>query len=154
MHMSHSFAPDAQSVRQVRYFVRHALRAAGAGEEAVDDAVLLASEVAGNVVRHAKTDYEVTVALSSELARIEFHDGSSVIPAVRELGGPDDEGGRGLAVVATLALEWGVHDKPEGKVVWFVLPLTGRGAPPQSAPDQEEPNQEEPNQEKVAGVAT
>lgn len=138
MHTSHSFAPDAQSVRQVRYFVRNALSAAGAGEEAVDDAVLLASEVAGNVVRHAKTDYEVTVALSSGLARIEFHDGSSVMPAVRALGGPDDEGGRGLAVVATVALEWGVHDAPAGKVVWFVVPLASPAGRAQNVPDQEE----------------
>jgi len=37
-----------------------------------------------------------------------------------------DEGGRGLYLVEQLATRWGSRPTPEGKAVWFELPLTGR----------------------------
>jgi serine phosphatase RsbU (regulator of sigma subunit) len=37
-----------------------------------------------------------------------------------------DEGGRGLYLVEQLATRWGSRPTPEGKAVWFELPLNGR----------------------------
>jgi hypothetical protein len=37
-----------------------------------------------------------------------------------------DEGGRGLYLVEQLATRWGSRPTPEGKAVWFELPLSGR----------------------------
>jgi hypothetical protein len=40
--------------------------------------------------------------------------------------GPDDEAGRGLRVVSTLAREWGTSRTAAGKSVWFELTLPRR----------------------------
>ncbi len=49
----------------------------------------------------------------------------------------DDESGRGMHLVAALASEWGVVDKPAedspGKHVWFELAAPARAAIPVSA---------------------
>jgi hypothetical protein len=37
-----------------------------------------------------------------------------------------DEGGRGLYLVEQLATRWGSRPTPEGKTVWFEIPLDGR----------------------------
>jgi hypothetical protein len=37
-----------------------------------------------------------------------------------------DEGGRGLYLVEQLATRWGSRPTPEGKAVWFELPLKGK----------------------------
>jgi hypothetical protein len=36
-----------------------------------------------------------------------------------------DEGGRGLYLVEQLATRWGSRPTPEGKAVWFEIPLDG-----------------------------
>lgn len=45
-------------------------------------------------------------------------------PAVRAPG-PDDEGGRGLRLVACSSRRWGTRRGKTGKTVWFELPLPG-----------------------------
>ena len=37
-----------------------------------------------------------------------------------------DEGGRGLYLVEQLATRWGSRPTPEGKAVWFEIPLGGK----------------------------
>ena len=37
-----------------------------------------------------------------------------------------DEGGRGLYLVEQLATRWGSRPTPEGKAVWFEIPLDGK----------------------------
>ena len=40
--------------------------------------------------------------------------------------GPEDEFGRGLRIVTTLAREWGTSRTKAGKTVWFELTLPRR----------------------------
>ncbi|GIH68024.1 ATP-binding protein [Sphaerimonospora thailandensis] len=46
-------------------------------------------------------------------------DHSTVWPAPLQAD-PDEEHGRGLAIVAAYTDRWGVDPAPEGKTVWFI----------------------------------
>ncbi|GAC1530481.1 MAG: hypothetical protein NVS3B12_05100 [Acidimicrobiales bacterium] len=104
------------------------MRACLVGFEAatVDDAELLVSEVAANVVDHARTDYDVRVVVEGQWVRVEVADGSSIIPAVQDLA-QDAERGRGLRLIEHLAAAWGVEERADGKSVWFELDDTRSG---------------------------
>ncbi len=52
--------------------------------------------------------------------RVEVTDDSPKMPAPRSAG-LLEEGGRGLALVESLAADWGVQARGPGKVVWFEL---------------------------------
>ncbi|MER5756906.1 ATP-binding protein [Streptomyces sp. NPDC002088] len=52
---------------------------------------------------------------------IKVRDGCPDLPVLRHAG-PDDEGGRGLLLVESLAETWGVS--PDGTTTWCSLPLT------------------------------
>ncbi|MET7596902.1 ATP-binding protein [Streptomyces sp. NPDC004082] len=97
--------------------------------ETVDDAVLAADEVFANAVRHGSAGtadlITVTVECTGRHLRVTVADSSPTAPSAR----PRDvtaESGRGLAIVAALADDWGVAP-PEpgghGKRVWFTLAL-------------------------------
>jgi len=72
------------------------------------------SELATNVVRHAKTPFEVVV-YTDGLVRIEVEDGS---PESLNLKVASDEGGRGLTIVDQLCDRWDVHVARDRKCVW------------------------------------
>ncbi|MFF3749759.1 ATP-binding protein [Streptomyces sp. NPDC002018] len=46
-------------------------------------------------------------------------------PPTERPAGPDDEGGRGIQLVACSAQRWGTRRGKTGKTVWFELPLPG-----------------------------
>ncbi|MFB7271659.1 ATP-binding protein [Streptomyces sp. NPDC056244] len=46
-------------------------------------------------------------------------------PPTARPAGPDDEGGRGIQLVARSAQRWGTRRGKTGKTVWFELPLPG-----------------------------
>jgi anti-sigma regulatory factor (Ser/Thr protein kinase) len=92
----------------------------------VADVLLMTSELVANVVRH--TDSEITVTVrDGPPVRVEVHDGVAATEAFRALVSeaaamPEvgSIGGRGLAIVRTLAHRVGLDDDPGGgKVVWF-----------------------------------
>jgi anti-sigma regulatory factor (Ser/Thr protein kinase) len=123
MRYDRTFEPEATSVGAVRSFVQSSLESAGADEQSVADVVLLSSELASNVVDHARTPYTVSLVITGDLARVEIRDGSSVLPAVRDLSESPQDRGRGLRILSTVAMEWGVTSLDTGKAVWFVAPL-------------------------------
>ena len=113
----------ADSVPQARRFIRQQLVALGA-DGACDDAETLISELATNAVLHAKTEYTIRVARTDGRVRIRVHDLSSVLPRERHYG-PDSTTGRGIRLVATLAVNWGVESEGTGKAIWFELAVDG-----------------------------
>ena len=123
-----TFSGEQASIRQARRFVHEQLLAAGQ-HSAAETAHLLTSELATNVVNHACTSFEVVVDITPSLIRVEIHDGQAVTEAFRDLIAnpprsvePTQVGGRGLLLVASRAVRFGLHDKGvEGKAIWFEL---------------------------------
>ncbi|WP_405880449.1 ATP-binding protein [Streptomyces sp. NBC_01384] len=87
---------------------------------------LLVAELAANAVRHGHVpgrDFHLRIALDvpTRLIRIEVADASARQPRFgsETVAGPEDESGRGLLLVAVLAVRWGTAPRtPVGKTVW------------------------------------
>lgn len=116
-------AGRAERARLARVFVGEAL---GPGHPCRDTAVLLASELFGNSVRHSRSGapggtITVAVTTSDDIVRVEVADlGGATVPELRLAGG-DAEGGRGLQLVATLAVRWDWKLHGGRTVTWFEL---------------------------------
>lgn len=113
----------AESVPKARRFVRQCILDLGA-DGASDDAETLVSELATNAVLHARTDYTISVSRSDATVRVRVFDMSSVLPRERHYG-PDSTTGRGIRLIASIALHWGVEPEADGKAVWFELGIDG-----------------------------
>ena len=105
-----------------RQATRDALTAWQAGH-LEETAVLLVSELVGNVLRHARTRaLAMALCLDLELASllIEVHDTYARVPRPRT---PEalDESGFGFVLVEALAGKWGVRQTEIGKAVWVEL---------------------------------
>ena len=117
-----AYPADRTAVAQARRFVRDTLLAWGA-EDAIDDAVLLTSELATNAVTHAGTPFEVICRVNGSSVQVEVTDRN---PA-RALPAPQEScdlsvSGRGLLMPVLLADAWGVSYAAGYKTVWFRLP--------------------------------
>ncbi|WP_239078095.1 ATP-binding protein [Streptomyces sp. SID9124] len=103
--------------------VRRILRARFAGDDA-DDLVLCVSELLANVITHVgeRTPVSLRVtATPSGRVRVALSDPAPAVwPVLREAG-PDGTSGRGLLLVDSLALRWGVEQAPYRKTVWCEL---------------------------------
>jgi DNA-binding NarL/FixJ family response regulator len=119
---SQRFEQDAQSPRAARRFVSQILTGWDDEEGDLTDTVtLLVSELVTNAVLHAGSDVEVMVRLTDTAARIEVTDASADAVAPRDAAN-DEDSGRGLALVGSLARRWGVRPAPGGgKTVWFEI---------------------------------
>jgi anti-sigma regulatory factor (Ser/Thr protein kinase) len=133
MAWSATFAPEVGSPGRARGWLDDALAGSAVGVSVRSDALLVASELAGNAVRHARTEFTITAALEGATLRIEVFDRDTRPPS---LLGLDDEStsGRGLHLVAAVAEDWGWHtaddaDGVSGKVVWAELNTDPPGAP-------------------------
>lgn len=116
------------SVGFARYRVRQHLAAwgYGKGEDMTERVVLLASELAANVVRHGpilEREFEMAVTARADgSCFIAVSDESSAPPVLHEVPTADDEKGRGLHLVDQLAQTWGVRPwGRQGKTVWAVV---------------------------------
>jgi DNA-binding NarL/FixJ family response regulator len=113
------FDQDPQSARAARRFISQALTAADGDDDLLDSVTLLVSELVTNAVRHAGSEVEVLVRLTATAARVEVTDASAQTVAPRDAAA-DEDSGRGLALVESLARRWGVRPTPGGgKTVWF-----------------------------------
>jgi PAS domain S-box-containing protein len=77
---------------------------------------LVASELVGNVVRHAQGPLHLRLLRSRSLV-CEVSDGSITTPRIRRASW-SDEGGRGLQLVAALCNRWGTRYTTTGKCIW------------------------------------
>jgi anti-sigma regulatory factor (Ser/Thr protein kinase) len=110
-----TFPGTPESVSDARAFIREHFTG-----PALQDALLLISEIAGNAVRHARGEYVVTVAEGPGVTRVQVRDGGGLgrVPRVREAS-ETREGGRGLALVEAFASAWGTELHERGRTVWF-----------------------------------
>lgn len=120
---SQLFIPVAAAVPAARRFVDGVLRSWGEAE-LLADAALIVSELATNAVKHAGSPFRVVVRRGQGIVRVSIDDVSAALPELADAA-PDAFGGRGVAIVADLAMRWGCHPLPDGKSVWAELP--GRG---------------------------
>jgi serine/threonine-protein kinase RsbW len=116
------------SAAAVRHFLHEEVEKAGLGYEMADDAALLASELVGNSIRHAKAlpagYLNVTWVINDDGVRVQVTDGGGgKRPHLRRVSLADTTG-RGLAIVAALADDWGVDEEPAQTTVWAHLPRT------------------------------
>jgi anti-sigma regulatory factor (Ser/Thr protein kinase) len=70
-------------------------------------------------------EFVLRLRRGGEAVWVEVFDPDLRLPRLRTARATD-EGGRGLYLVEQLATRWGSRPTPEGKAVWFELPLNGR----------------------------
>lgn len=114
--------PVPASASLARRFVQDAL--AEVEPEVRETALLLASELVTNAVLHARTPVQIGITVDDRQAMVCVSDRSphsgEVVPKPHSRTRP---GGRGLALVADLAEQWGTATYSGGKTVWFLLSL-------------------------------
>lgn len=88
----------------------------GLGEDTKFVATLIVSELVTNAIRHASPPITLRLIRQEKLT-CEVSDGSTTTPYL-QYALPDDEGGRGLFIVAQCVSRWGVRHGPAGKIIW------------------------------------
>ena len=90
--------------------------------------MLVVSELVGNAVTHVDEPDDLDVEWSLDSRRdgsfvlLRVHDTSTAQPRVKHVGA-NATNGRGLAIVAAVAAEWGVRTLHSGKQVWARVPV-------------------------------
>jgi two-component sensor histidine kinase len=120
---------DPTSAALVRHSIADDLATMAVSPDSIDDVVLVASELVGNAVLHAAASYDqeldVRWDVESDSVTVQVVDGSADLPRQRSTN-ESETGGRGLAIVAALAVDWGVRRNERGKQVWARVPITRR----------------------------
>ena len=82
---------------------------------------LLTGELVANAVVHGPADRPVTVRVRIDGDTRSGSWSATPAAASRPSGTPSRRppSGRGLALVEALSSDWGTHDRPDGKTVWF-----------------------------------
>ncbi|MFJ3856152.1 ATP-binding protein [Streptomyces sp. NPDC090085] len=122
-----TYPREPKSAPAARRLVGHALTLWDC--EAVADAVaVVTGELVANAIEHGDAlVFRLSVARpSQDVVRVWVTDRSHGQPAPRQAA-DDDEGGRGLAIVAALADDWGIEPTRWGKRVWAEIATTRRG---------------------------
>ncbi|GAA1899721.1 hypothetical protein GCM10009716_06870 [Streptomyces sodiiphilus] len=91
-----------------------------------DDAVLLVSELTGNVIQHTGAEFlGLRIRRRRGWIRAEVRDPSRALPCLLPIRGLETSG-HGLFLVDAIADRWGVDLLPRGKCTWFEMRVTGR----------------------------
>ena len=125
MRSSRAFTAEALSVAASRRYVRDVLRGHPLAD--IDAVELMVSELATNSVKHAHSDFKVSINDSAGEIRVEVRDTGRGQPVLR-FPAPTEPSGRGLRIVEALSLAWGTADSPRGKTVWFTVPSKAEAA--------------------------
>lgn len=125
-----TFDGCAESVGNARRFVAKAF-----GDcPGADVAQLVASELAGNAVKHSRSGqpggvFTVHLAAFEDRWRIRVDDGGGPDEPSVKTEADQDEAGRGLVLVAALSVEWGVLGDHYARAVWAeILKLPERAS--------------------------
>ncbi|WP_187280391.1 ATP-binding protein [Streptomyces sp. IB2014 016-6] len=116
------FGAEPRHVETARRVTAAVLSEAGVGDrDAIGTVQLLVSEIVTNAIVHGDANsvsFQVTYDAADGEVLIEVDDHSSGAPEVRE-SGPEDEGGRGMRLVAYFARDWGRR----GTCTWCTVPV-------------------------------
>lgn len=122
------FPPEAESASSARRHVLEALEGLEL-DGASDSAAIVVSELAANVLLHARSDFVVRLIVAQPedgppVVRIEVDDRSSHVPTIHNFT-VFSTSGRGLRLVDSVSAAWGVQLAAErsGKTVWAELEL-------------------------------
>lgn len=117
------FEAAPAELRLLRAAVRRTLGQWGA-EVVADEAELVVTELAANVIKHVGEGSAATLVLEpkEDRIRVELHDKSRTVPAVAR-GGCDELCGRGLHLLMAMSLDWGTLLTATGKAVWCEISL-------------------------------
>jgi anti-sigma regulatory factor (Ser/Thr protein kinase) len=116
-----SFPATPDSVTQARHFVTEIALEWGFGQ-LLQDAQLVVSELGGNAIRHARSEFTVVISESDSSIRLAVSDLSHAVPKEQRPAN-DSSSGRGLMLVGAITTAWGVQQSLDGKVVWAELQL-------------------------------
>jgi anti-sigma regulatory factor (Ser/Thr protein kinase) len=118
---------SSASAALARQFARVALTAGGYDDH-TDTFELLVSELVTNAVVHAQDPFassvHVRVVTRGSVVRLEVHDSELRLPTPRSPS-LDEESGRGLFIVQTLATNWGTSCTSTDKCVWCEVDTKG-----------------------------
>ena len=89
--------------------------------EAAEPVLLVVTELLTNALEHADAPIQITLGLGPAFVRVQVRDAATEPPQPRRHG-PASVRGRGLQIVAALALRHGWTPDPHGKTVWADVP--------------------------------
>ncbi|MFJ4470842.1 SpoIIE family protein phosphatase [Streptomyces sp. NPDC089424] len=112
---------EAISVREARRVARDRLARWGL-EEYSPLTELIVSELATNVIEHAEGPVRLRL-IRDRVLTVEVADDADTTPRLRHAR-PQDEDGRGVFLVASLADHWGTRWEDVGKTIWAEQSLT------------------------------
>ena len=112
------FDPDPHAPGDARGHVRRVCRRWQIDDEAREAAEIVVTELVTNAVEHAESAAVVEVERRPSSFRLTVRDYDlSVVPQAH-LPDPTSPRGRGLAMVAAVARDWGVEPHDDGKTIW------------------------------------
>lgn len=151
----HTFKATETAPGLARAFLGQLLDLWGVDADSADSGLLLLSELATNALNHAQPSPQsgripasrtgeppapyigVGARISATCLYVEVWDNSTMPPTLLHAAA-DDEHGRGVGIVATLAHRWGSAPAAQGgKIVWFELRLSVPPRPRTARPENE-----------------
>lgn len=112
--------PDLAVLGELRRSVAAHLLRSGWPAGAVENAVLVISELLTNAIVYGRPPIRLSLAQRAEVLCLEVDDAGNGQPTL-ESGRADGAGGLGLQIVDALAARWGVEIRAPGKAVWVEL---------------------------------
>jgi anti-sigma regulatory factor (Ser/Thr protein kinase) len=140
------FSATRRGARLARLLALHQFDAWGLpyGSGPSENAGAVVAELATNAALHGRVpgrDFELALSLPEPgVLLVEVADTlDEAMPPLTAppAPGPDEESGRGLLLVAALAVSWGVRPRTPGKVVWARCPAQTALAGDPAAPEGE-----------------
>lgn len=113
---------DPSAARCARAWLREQFAAVSLPVQVSQTLELLTTELVTNAVRYGGEPIELRLRRAAGWVRVSVSDGGPGTPQVRHVP-PTATGGRGVALVDTLARRWGSETAGAGKTVWFELTL-------------------------------